>query len=175
GIVVADIRDGETVPALLEAAEAGRLVLAATSAPSAASAVAMLMEADPQPWVLAGNLKAVVATTTVRRLCPHCRRPIAPDDETLAQLGLMAEEVGQAFAPGGCGECFNLGYCGVAGCSSAMLMDDRLAAVFRSGPSRAELAEAIEQAGARPLLRVGLDMVREGLTSLEELARCLPR
>lgn len=52
-----------------------------------------------------------------------------------------------------------------------MLIDKDLAAVLRHGPSRAELIEAMEQAGARPLLQVGLDMVRQGLTSLEELAR----
>ena len=87
----------------------------------------------------------------------------------------MRQEVGRAFAAVGCQECFHIGYSGVVGCSSTMWMDKDAAAAFRSGASRAELLAVIEQAGARPLLQVGLDMVRDGLTSLEELVRCLPR
>jgi type II secretory ATPase GspE/PulE/Tfp pilus assembly ATPase PilB-like protein len=125
--------------------------------------------------VLANHLKAAVTTTPVRRLCPHCRRQAAPRDEMLARLGLMREEVGRAFVAGECDRCAGVGYLGVIGCSSLMLMDRELAAALRGGVGRAQLAAAVAQAGGRPLLQVGLDMVRDGLTSLEELARCLPQ
>lgn len=173
-IVVEDVRDTQTVPALLEAVESGRLVVAAIDAPGVTDALATLLEMHLDPLALAVSLKAVVATTRVRRLCPDCRQPARGGDELPAQLGLTWQDVGRAYAPGSCPQCVTSGYRGVSGCSSAVLVDKDLATVIGSDPDRAELAAAVQRAGGRGLLQVGLDMVRQGLTSLEELVRALP-
>jgi type II secretory ATPase GspE/PulE/Tfp pilus assembly ATPase PilB-like protein/predicted transcriptional regulator len=176
-IVLETIPDEQTYPALLEAAQLGRLVVAATSAANIAEAVTTLLEMGLEPWPLAENLKAVVAYAPLRKLCPDCRQAAPPNPEVLTRLDLTVQNLGQTFVAsiaGSCPRCGGIGYLGTIGCSSAMMMDKNLAAVIRRGPSRAELAEAVEESGARPLLQVGLDMVREGITSLEELARVLP-
>jgi general secretion pathway protein E len=174
-IILEDIPDAKTYPALLEAAELGRLVVAATWAASPAEAAVTLLDMGLKPWPLADNLKAIVAYVPLRKLCSDCRQPALPSDQIPAHLGLGDQDVGEAFIAGGCPKCCGSGYLGTVGCSSALLVDKDVAAAIRRGPSRAELIEAIEQAGAKPLFQVGLEMVRTGMTSLEELTRALPQ
>jgi len=174
-IILEDIPDAQTYPALLEAAELGRLVVAATWAASPAEAAVTLLDMGLKPWTLADNLKAIVAYVPLRKLCPDCRQPALPREEMPTHLELGEQDVGEAFVAGGCSKCCGQGYLGAVGCSSTLLVDKDVAAAIRRSSSRAELTKAVEQAGARPLFQAGLEMVRAGITSLEELTRALPQ
>ncbi len=173
-IVLDDIRDAETGLAILAAAEAGRAVLACVNAPGAVQAIETLLEIGLEPWPLAGAIKAVVAHVRVRRLCGHCRRPGAASEEMLAGIGLAGQKVGDVFEPVGCERCWQTGYLGTAGCTSIWPADVGLASLVRMSAGAAALREAARHYHVRSLTQIGLEMVSEGTTSLQELARVLP-
>jgi type IV pilus assembly protein PilB len=173
-LVVEDIRDGQTGLAMLEATEAGRLVVGATSAANPAAAIDMLLEMGLEPWTLAASLRVIISHAQVRRLCEKCRTPAEPSEQLLAGMGLSRLELDfRPFAPGACQDCGHSGYAGLAGLSSAMFIDKSLASLIRLGRDE-ELGEAAQRQGLRSLRQIALDIVRDGVTSLEELSRIMP-
>jgi type II secretory ATPase GspE/PulE/Tfp pilus assembly ATPase PilB-like protein len=174
-IACEDLRDPEAAMAALEAAEAGKLVLAGINSPAAAEAIGMLFEMGLEPWPLASNLLAVVSFARVRILCPDCKTPAEPDGQLLEFLGLdPAQRNLGALAGQGCPRCSHTGYAGAMGLLSVMMVDGAIAQVVRTGATIEELNNAARRAGVKDLRQIGLDKVRAGLTSLEELARVLP-
>lgn len=167
--------DPATATAAFEAAEAGKLVLAGMNSPGASAAIGTLLGMGLEPWPLASNLLAVIAFARVRTLCAECREPIEPDEESLESLGLaQGERLSQAYRAAGCPRCSHLGYAGTMGLLSIMMVDEAIAPVIRAGAAAEELDAAARRAGVKDLRRIGLDKVRAGLTSLEELARVIP-
>jgi general secretion pathway protein E len=174
-IACEDLRDPPAAVAALDAAEAGKLVLAGINSPTAASAVGTLFDMGLEPWPLAANLLAVIAYTRIRTLCSDCKQPAAPDGQLLELLGL--DPAGDRFASlaaAGCPRCSGSGYAGTMGLLSVMMVDTTVAPAIRAGLAATELDEAARTAGFKDLRHIGLEKVRAGLTSLEELARILP-
>ncbi|MFA6134804.1 MAG: ATPase, T2SS/T4P/T4SS family [Phycisphaerae bacterium] len=171
-IVVEDPRDDETVAAMLDATDAGRLVLAAVGEGDLASAIGDLLE-TAEPERLARSLCAAIAFTQVRRLCPDCRVPAQPSGDSLELLG--RQDLGfEPFGPGKCDRCHQRGYDGLAGLSASVFIDRPLQTILRKAPAAAELADAMRRSGVISLPEAGLELARAGTTTLEELVRVLP-
>jgi type II secretory ATPase GspE/PulE/Tfp pilus assembly ATPase PilB-like protein len=167
-----DVPDAATASAAAEAARDGRLVLASLFAPGAAAAVDMMQEAV-EPWPLGIVLRAVIAVRTVRVLCQACRTEGPPTAAALGRLGLTAEQAGAAFRAGGCAQCRRTGYNGTAALVSLLVVGGGLGRLIRQGAAADHIVRAAAGEGAETLRQVGLRKAREGLTSLEELARVL--
>jgi type II secretory ATPase GspE/PulE/Tfp pilus assembly ATPase PilB-like protein len=171
-IAVAEIWDSQTLLAAAEAALAGRLVLARLHERSAPAALELLRRAGLAPWRLATALLGVVARRDVRKLCPACRREESPADEVLHLLGLSREEVpAMTFAATGCKQCYSTGYAGRTGAFSILEVNEELAGLLREGAPAAAIEEAARKAGMKTLREAGLELARQGETSLAELAR----
>jgi type II secretory ATPase GspE/PulE/Tfp pilus assembly ATPase PilB-like protein len=193
-IAVAEIWDAATLLAAAEAALAGSLVLGRVHERTAPGALELLRKAGMAPWRLATALLAVVAQTSVRRLCPACRREGRPADAVFDSLGLrrdgaaredlargsLAREVSAraglafpTFVPIGCKQCFSTGYAGRTGVFSILEVRDELACLLRDGAGAAAVSDAARKAGMKTLREGGLELARRGETSLEELERVL--
>src|SRR5205814_10658233 len=91
-LLVGEVRDDETARIAMQAAMTGHLVLTSLHSHNAASAIERLKEMGVAPSMLASTVNCIVAQRLVRRLCPDCRQPYAPDAEERAQLGLTESE-----------------------------------------------------------------------------------
>ncbi|MEB3323463.1 MAG: GspE/PulE family protein [Synechococcaceae cyanobacterium] len=182
-LLVGETRDLETARTAIEAALTGHLVLTTLHCNDAASAFARLDEMGIEPFLVSASLLGVVSQRLVRRLCTACRTPYHPDPEELARFGLVASgEVGVTFhqptvVPSGaencCPACQGSGYSGRVGVFEILEMNETLASAVARRASTQELRRLALESGMKTLLGYGLELVRQGLTSLQEVERML--
>ncbi len=184
-LLVGETRDLETARAAIEAALTGHLVLTTLHCNDAASAFARLDEMGMEPFLVSASLLGVVSQRLVRRLCPACRIPYHPAAEELARFGLVAtDESSITFfhasasvqAPeqeGSCPTCQGRGYSGRVGVFEILEMTETLASAVAKRANTQELRRLALESGMKTLLGYGLELVRQGLTSLEEVERIL--
>ena len=130
-IMIGEIRDEETAQIAVRAANSGHLVLATLHAPVAAGAVQSLLALGSHPFFLASCLLGVVAQRLIRTLCPHCRQrfDISSAPDTFAEIKPLlgpGEDGTALYGPGGCQQCFQVGYADQTGLFEIMPMNQQL-------------------------------------------------
>jgi general secretion pathway protein E len=164
-ILVGEIRDLDTAQIALSAAMTGHMVLSTIHTNSAAAAIPRLLDMGTEPFALASSLQLTVAQRLVRALCPECRQPT--DVPPAVRRRFSLEDV-QLYRAVGCARCGQTGYRGRGAIFEFLPVSEAVAAAIydRRG------AEEIQRLGGRPtLLDAGLEKVRNGSTTLEELLR----
>jgi general secretion pathway protein E len=145
-IMIGEIRDYETAQIAIQASLTGHLVLATLHTNDAASAVNRLIDMGVEPFLLSSSLLGVLAQRLVRKLCEQCHGS-------------------------GCGECGQTGYQGRTGIFELMVADETIRAQIHNRASEADIRAAALQAGMTLMRDDGERLVREGVTSREELVR----
>jgi len=182
-LLVGETRDLETARTAIEAALTGHLVLTTLHCNDAVSAFARLDEMGVEPFMVSASLLGVVSQRLVRRLCPDCRVDHHPSTEELGRFGLVASKENKItfyrpciVAPGSegaCPSCQGRGYSGRVGVYEILTMTESLASSVAKRASTQELRRLALEAGMKTLLGYGLELVRQGLTSLDEVERML--
>ena len=172
-VLVGEIRDLETARIALQAAQTGHLVLSTLHTDDAPSCVTRLTDLGVQPYVTASALVGVIAQRLLRRLCAHCRQPYEPDAETLRALNVSEDEapLHTFYRAGKCDECNQTGYRGRVGIYEVMHVSDALRRLVTERATEAQIREAAVLGGMVTLAEDGLQKVKAGLTSPEELLR----
>lgn len=187
-ILVGETRDVETAKTAIEAALTGHLVMTTLHANDAPSSVARLDEMGVEPFMVSAALLGVCAQRLMRRVCDQCRIDYQPTVEELARFGLsasrdgtvtfykantlVADQIQQAKANGTlCSKCNGIGYKGRVGVYEVMRITERLQSLINHGATTDMIKEAAVEEGMVTLLAYSLNLVREGLTTLEEVER----
>ena len=168
-VLVGEVRDREAAEMAFRAAMTGHLVFTTLHTHSALGVFPRIEDMGIRPAILAGNIVAVVAQRLVRRLCPHCKVAHAPDATERRVLDNNAPEV--IYRAKGCTHCAFKGYRGRLPLMELLLMDAALDEAILRGATPRELAALAAERGWRNLAEDGLERVRQGDTSLEELSR----
>ncbi len=170
-IMVGEIRDRETAQIAVESALTGHLVLSTLHTNDAPSAITRLIEMGIEPFLVASSLDCVVAQRLARMLCSHCKKRTIISTRALRESGYKARMEMEAYEPVGCRRCGGTGYRGRVGLYEVMRMSPEIQALaLERQPSEAMREVAITQ-GMTPLREDGLRKVREGRTSIAEIAR----
>jgi type IV pilus assembly protein PilB len=170
-IMVGEIRDRETAQIAIEAALTGHLVLSTLHTNDAATSITRLIEMGIEPFLVASALDAVVAQRLVRVLCPHCKRRVILPMATLREYGYAAAFDVEGYEPVGCKHCGGLGYRGRTGIYEVMTISPEIRALALERRSSDEILEMAVVQGMRRLKDDGLDKVKQGRTSMAEIAR----
>jgi type IV pilus assembly protein PilB len=189
-ILVGETRDHETAKTAIEASLTGHLVLTTLHTNDAPGAIARLTEMGIEPFMISSSLLGVLAQRLMRRVCTECRIPYHPTPEELARYGLTLsgdgeqltfykanklspKEVEQHKATGKpiCEKCGGVGYKGRVGVYEFMRMNDRLADLINKEAPTEVIKEAAVESGMKTLLAYSLMLVKQGLTTLEEVDR----
>ena len=172
-IMVGEIRDGETAAIAVESALTGHLVLSTLHTNDAAGAVARLIDMGIEPFMLASSLLLTQAQRLFRRLCPVCKKetelPLDILKKNRINPAQMAET--QFYQPVGCPKCNNVGYKGRGGIMEILLVDDVIRKTILTTSEADAIGRAAVQNGMRTLREAGLERVREGITTIEEIMR----
>ncbi|WP_156679475.1 type II secretion system ATPase GspE [Sphingomonas profundi] len=169
-IMVGEIRDQETAQVAVRSSMTGHFVLSTLHTNSAVGSVTRLIDMGVERYLLAPMVVGLIAQRLVRRLCGHCRREDVASETDSLLLG-RALAVGEpVWRAAGCDHCHREGYRGRLGLYEVVVADDRFQALIHDGASEAELTRAA-RGGGPSLLDDGLAKLREGLTSVEEVAR----
>ena len=171
-MLVGEIRDGETAEAAIRAAETGHLVLSTLHVNSVSGVVGRLMALGITPQALAETLIGCINQRLARCLCSHCKEPVATPEHIPSGFESLLVEV-QHFRAVGCEHCRQTGYHGRVPVYEMLIVDAPLARWVEERGMRAELAGLLTSSNHVSIWETGARLVREGLTTVDELMRVL--
>ncbi len=166
-IMVGEVRDQETAGICLRAALTGHFVLSTIHTNDSLSAVNRLTDMSIEPFLLASTLRVLEAQRLIRRLCKECKEPYECTPELAKQYGL--ESGSKLFRPKGCDHCRGTGYKGRIGVFEVVRITPHMASLIQSRTPLPDMRAAARQEGMKLLIDSGMDKVRDGMTSLEEV------
>ena len=172
-ILVGEIRDFETAEIAVKAALTGHLVLSTLHTNDAPSTVNRLMNMGIEPFLVATSVNAICAQRLVRRICTSCAEVLETPPQTLMSVGFSADEVKslKTMRGRGCDRCKRTGYKGRVGLYEVLLFTDEIRDMILSGASSVELKRKAIEEGMLNLRMSGLQKIREGVTTIEEVLR----
>jgi len=170
-IMVGEIRDLETAEIAIKAAQTGHLVLSTLHTNDAPQTLTRLVDMGVKPYAIATSVSLIIAQRLARRLCNNCKQPVEIPREALLREGFSEMDVASGlkiFGPKGCGNCTD-GYKGRAGIYQVLPVTEAIARIILAGGSAVEIGAQAAKEGVWDLRRAGLEKVKNGLTSLEEV------
>ncbi|HKV91405.1 MAG TPA: type IV-A pilus assembly ATPase PilB [Candidatus Angelobacter sp.] len=172
-ILVGEIRDFETAEIAIKAALTGHLVLSTLHTNGAPETISRLMNMGIEPFLVATAVHLICAQRLVRRICVECREEVPMPPQAKVESGFTPEEAKtvKIFKGRGCTNCNGTGYKGRAGLYEVMEVDDEIRELILIGASAVELKKKAIERGMITLRRSGLVKVKDGVTTLEEVAR----
>ncbi|HPC35639.1 MAG TPA: ATPase, T2SS/T4P/T4SS family [Candidatus Marinimicrobia bacterium] len=175
-VMVGEIRDKITADVAVKLANTGHLTFTTLHTNDAPSAISRLYKMGVEPFLLAYAINIIVAQRLVRKLCPFCRVPLAPEKFPAAlELGLTEEDLqsGKIFDAGpGCKKC-NSGYKGRISLAEALYFSPEVRkSILGSGAevNEDEIRKIAEGQGMLSILDSGLEKIREGATTISEVS-----
>lgn len=168
-IMLGETRDGETAGTSVRAAITGHVVLSTLHTNDAASSIVRLEDMGVETYLVANSLVGLVAQRLLRKVCPHCAREV---DTTEQERLFLGEDVKRIRRGMGCSHCNNTGYKGRIAVHEILSMDHTVRKMVVEHQSIEEIKRyAMEQQGMRTLKESGLQLVKEGVTTPEELMK----
>jgi type IV pilus assembly protein PilB len=172
-IMVGEIRDLETAEIAIKAAQTGHLVLSTLHTNDAPRTLTRLVDMGVKPYAIATSVSLIIAQRLARKLCDNCKEVRDVPREALAKEGFQAEDIDEGltiFGPVGCKAC-NDGYKGRLGIFQVMEVSETMGKIIMEDGNAMQIAEQAANEGVIDLRRAGLNKVKDGITSLEEINR----
>ncbi len=173
-IMVGEIRDLETAEIAVKAAQTGHLVLSTLHTNDAPQTLNRLAQMGIPPFNIASSVLLILAQRLARRLCEYCKREADYPSELLLKAGFRAEELDKLCLftanPEGCEHCTK-GYRGRVGIYQVMPISEAINRLILEGGSAVAIAKQAKAEGISDLRESGLNKVRQGITSIEEIDR----
>ena len=177
-ILVGEIRDTETLNTAISAALTGHLVLSTLHTNSAPATITRLIEMGAKDYLVSSTLIGVIAQRLVRKLCPHCKRPINPSYDEASKLISNPDEIDKfmqmtVYEKKGCDLCNYTGYSGRLGVYEILHVDRELKKLIAVGAHDIQIEEAAVANGMRTLHQSCLNHIINGDTTISEFLRVL--
>ena len=172
-VLVGEIRDFETAEIAIKAALTGHLVLSTLHTNDAPSTISRLMNMGIEPFLVATSVNLIQAQRLIRRVCKDCKTEHSMPPEALMEVGFSADDAKKlkTYKGKGCSTCNNTGYKGRIGLYEVMEINDEIRELILIGASSLELRKKAIEDGMITLRESGLQKIRDGLTTLEEVVR----
>jgi type II secretory ATPase GspE/PulE/Tfp pilus assembly ATPase PilB-like protein len=169
-LAIDSMQSVEDVHLAIEAAGMGKLVIATFAGADIVSAVRRMLDLGAEPVSLASALTLGVGQRVVRTTCPNC----AQDEKNPLAEFIPGAEKGLLTRKGaGCPNCGKSGFAGATGIFEVLPFTEPVRAHIARDASRSDLEAAARAAGMRPMIASGLEKVRDGAVSVDELDRVL--
>jgi len=169
-IMVGEIRDKETAEIAIRSALTGHLVFSTLHTNDAASAVSRLTDMGIEPFLVTSSVRLVMAQRLVRRICSICKMVYTPDESIVNDLGIQNEEM-IYYKGSGCEQCNQTGYKGRVALIELLTINEVIASMIQNNSNSGKIKELATQNGMTPLREVGIQKVKDGLTTVEEIYR----
>jgi type IV pilus assembly protein PilB len=172
-IMVGEIRDLETAEIAIKAAQTGHLVLSTLHTNDAPRTLTRLVDMGVKPYAIATSVSLIIAQRLARRLCDNCKEVRDIPREALEKEGFTAKDLDAGitiYGPHGCKSC-NDGYKGRLGIFQVMEVSEAMGRIIMEGGNAMQIADQAASEGVIDLRQAGLNKVKDGVTSLEEINR----
>ncbi len=172
-IMVGEIRDLETAEIAIKAAQTGHLVLSTLHTNDAPTTLTRLVDMGVKPYAIGTSVRLIIAQRLARKLCNNCKEIRDIPDEALLAEGFTQEDIDSGlriYGAVGCKSC-DSGYKGRAGIFQVMAVSEATSRIIMSGGNATDIADQAKKEGYWDLRRAGLEKVKNGITSLDEVNR----
>ncbi|MBI3589735.1 MAG: Flp pilus assembly complex ATPase component TadA [Candidatus Liptonbacteria bacterium] len=176
-ILVGEIRGPDTAEIAVNAALTGHLLLSTFHANDASTAIPRLIDMHVEPFLIASTLELIVAQRLVRKICENCRSSVSVTKDDLARispnlLNYFPKDVTTLYKGKGCGACTMTGYRGRTAVFEFIQINQQIQDLILHNPSSQQIFEvAKKRPGFHTLFEDGIEKVKSGLTTIEELLR----
>lgn len=172
-IMVGEIRDFETAEIAIKAALTGHLVLSTVHTNDAISTVGRLISMGVPAYLVSASLSLLLAQRLVRRLCAECRTEVSVSASVLEDIGFSSQEAKSVtcYRGKGCVSCRDTGYRGRIGLYEVVLLNEQMREAILNGASVPDLRALQNKYGMKSLRESGLQKIRDGVTTVEEVVR----
>lgn len=175
-ILVGEIRDLETSEIAVNAALTGHLLFSTFHANDAATAIPRLLDMGVEPFLMASSLELIIAQRLVRKICTQRRVSFTATPEELEKIlpgakSFFIETSFSLYKGKGCNNCGNTGYKGRTAIFEFIKIEGEMQDLILKHPSTREIQDLAKKSGAHSLFEDGLEKVRNGITTIEELLR----
>lgn len=176
-VLVGEMRDKATAEIAIKLANTGHLTFSTLHTNDAPSAVARLYKMGIEPFLIAYAINIIVAQRLIRTLCNVCKRPIPKEEidrEVYRKFGFTDEDIEThtMYEAVGCSKC-NGGYKGRAAIHEALYFTREIRGMIVKAGAEVDEEQIRQQAiqdGMWTLRRAGIERIKDGLTTLEEIA-----
>jgi type IV pilus assembly protein PilB len=171
-IMVGEIRDLETAEIAIKAAQTGHMVMSTLHTNDAPQTLTRLANMGVPPYNIASSVNLIIAQRLARRLCNNCKKQIDIPQKALREEGFREDELGELklYSAAGCDQCVE-GYKGRVGIYQVMPVSETIGRIIMENGNAMQLADQSRKEGVADLRASGLNKVRDGVTSLEEINR----
>jgi type IV pilus assembly protein PilB len=172
-VLVGEIRDFETAEIAIKAALTGHLVLSTLHTNDAPSTINRLMNMGIEPFLVSTSVQLIAAQRLIRRICEKCKEVEDVPVQALLNIGFPEAEAPQIqlYRGRGCDVCNNTGYKGRVGLFEVMEVTDDVRELILSGATTTELRRKAMEEGMITLRLSGLQKIRDGVSTIEEVVR----
>ena len=173
-LMVGEIRDFETIEIAVKAALTGHLVLSTLHTNDAPSTIGRMLNMGVDAFLVSASLNLIVAQRLARVICLSCKEPIEDyPREALLDVGFREEELSDLvlYRGRGCEECTNTGYQGRLAFYEVLPMNEEMRSLVVTHAMTDEIRKRAIAGGMRTLREGGLQRVKEGRTTIEEVLR----
>ena len=174
-ILVGEIRDYETAEIAVKAALTGHLVLSTLHTNDAPSTISRMVNMGIEPFLVGTAVNLIQAQRLVRRICTKCKVDVTAEvpPKTLSDIGFAPEALGtfQVFKGKGCGNCNGTGYKGRVGLYEVMEISEGIRDLIMVGATAVEIKRKALEEGMLTLRLSGLEKIKAGVTTVEEVLR----
>ena len=177
-IVIGEIRDNFSAEVAVQAALTGHKVLTTFHTEDSVGGLIRLLNMNIEAFMISSTVVSIMSQRLLRKVCPLCNEPYSATSRELQRIGYMPRDIaGVQFLKGrGCTSCQHTGYRGRVGIFELLIMDEFVRdAVLERRPGKELRQISIESSGLVTLLEDGIIKAAEGMTTLDELLRSLPR
>ena len=177
-IVIGEIRDNYSADVAVHAALTGHKVLTSFHTEDSISGLIRLMNMDIEAFLISSTVVCVMAQRLLRRVCAHCKTVYKPQPKDLKLLGYTIEDTSRyEFMKGkGCTHCNHTGYRGRVAVFEMLILNEYVREAILSHKSSYEIRKiSVETTGLVTLMEEALSKVAQGITTFEEVFRCIPR
>ena len=170
-IMVGEVRDQATANIAVQAAMTGHLVLSTLHTNDAPGAVTRLLDLDVPPYLISASLIAALAQRLVRKICPSCKTQYEPSGSIRRAVEEIGGEVKKFYRGVGCVKCRNTGYTGRIAVHELFVPSEEILEMINNRASLKKLRDVALKAGMTPLQLDGIEKVKAGIISIEEVLR----
>lgn len=170
-IMVGEIRDAETAEIAVRASLTGHLVLSTVHTNDSISAVTRLVDMEIEPFLLAASLAGVLSQRLVRRICRDCKKEYEPTERERQIFANRGMDVDKLYRGEGCATCHMTGYRDRIAIHELLIIDEKIKEYIMNGKSSHLIRKYVNEKGMKFLIDDGLEKVKKGLTTTEEVLR----
>ncbi len=171
-MLVGEIRDLETGQIAIRSALTGHLVFSTLHTNDAASAITRLLDMGIEPFLVASSLETILAQRLIRIICPNCKKPYQPEQETITAINAVTNNKNITFYHGtGCAKCRFTGYKGRTVITEMLTLSPEIRDMTIERKHSSDIDKIARKQGMKSLFHSGMEKVKNGITTPEEILR----